>query len=196
MNKMIVMLRSTYKDSEEDIRCFDSVSACAIYFAHEARRQHAARGLTVGELFNAVVSDVALLFAFSATDKDPEEVHGGDDNTRYSCDLFSCANVKTAIANARAADEADRKRRSLRRGYEKKALAYAERIGIYEYQVNGRFLEYWAFFGKSEGWYFVRYDLDAESEVFRGANIPWCEDAEPPAFLMSETGTKYNYMVG
>lgn len=185
MNKMIVMLRSTYKDSEADIRCFDSVSACAIYFAHEARRQHAARGLTVGELFNAVVSDVALLFAFSATDKDPEEVHGGDNNTRYSWELHSCMDVKTAIANAKAKPE-----------YEKKALAYAERIGIYEYQVNGRFLEYWAFFGKSEGWYFVRYDLDAEREVFRGANIPWCMDAESPTFLKSEAGTKYNYMVG
>jgi hypothetical protein len=111
MNGTIVMLRSTYKDSEEDIRCFDSVSACAIYFAHEARRQHAARGLTVGDLFNAVVSDVALLFARAATGEDPEEVHGGGDNMRYSYELRSCADVKTAIAEARAEDEMDRKLR-------------------------------------------------------------------------------------
>lgn len=111
MKGTIVILRSTYKDSEEDIRCFDSVSACAIHFAHEARRQHAARGLTVGDLFNAVVSDVALLFAGSATGEDPEEVHGGDDNTRYSYEIHSCSDVKTAIAEARAEDETDRKRR-------------------------------------------------------------------------------------
>lgn len=106
MKGTIVILRSTYKDSEEDIRCFDSVSACAIYFAHEARKQHAARGLTVGDLFNAVVSDVALLFAGSVTTgEDPEEVHGGDDNMRYSYELHSCSDVKTAVANARGEDE-------------------------------------------------------------------------------------------
>jgi hypothetical protein len=113
MYRKIVMLRSKYKDREEDIRCFDSVSACAIYFAHEARRQHSARGLTVGDLFNAVVSDVALLFAGydSTTSEDPEEVHGGDDNMRYSYELRSCSDVKTAVADARAEDESDRKLR-------------------------------------------------------------------------------------
>lgn len=113
MNGTIVMLRSTYKDSEEDIRCFDSVSACAIHFAHEARRQYAERGLKGDDLFDAVVNDVALLFADydSTTGEDPEEVHGGDENTRYCYELHSCADVKTAVADARAEDETDRKRR-------------------------------------------------------------------------------------
>lgn len=114
MSGMIVMLRSTYKDSEEDIQLFDSVSACAIHFAHEARRQHATRGLTVGELFNAVVVDVALLFAGhdATTDKDPDEVHGGDENTTYNYELRECADVEeAAIASARDDNEADRRRR-------------------------------------------------------------------------------------
>lgn len=111
MTGTIVMLRSTYKDSEEDIRCFDSVSACAIHFAHEARRQYAQQGLKGDDLFDAVVSDVARLFADSETSQDPEEVHGGDDNTRYSCELHSCADFETAVIDARAEDEEDRKRR-------------------------------------------------------------------------------------
>lgn len=113
MNGTIVMLRSTYKDSEEDVRCFDSVSACAIHFAHEARRQYTSNGLEGDDLFDAVVQDVALLFAHydATTAKDPEEVHGGDDNTRYGCELHSCADVKTATADARAEDETDGKRR-------------------------------------------------------------------------------------
>lgn len=75
-----------------------------------------------------------------------------------------------------------------------KALAAAERLGVYEYRVNGKYMEYWSFYG-SEGWYFVRYDLDAGAEVFRGANIPW--DGETvPAFLKDEAGAKYNYMEG
>lgn len=112
-NGTIVMLRSTYKDREEDVRCFDSVSACAIHFAHEARRQYAAAGLKGDDLFDAVVQDVALLFARydATTAKDPEEVHGGDDNTRYGYELHSCADITTAIADARAEDETDKKRR-------------------------------------------------------------------------------------
>ena len=107
------MLRSTYKDSEEDIRCFDSVSACAIHFAHEARRQYAASGLEGDDLFDAVAQDVALLFARydATTAKDPEAVHGGDENTTYCYELHSCADVKMAVADARAEDETERKRR-------------------------------------------------------------------------------------
>lgn len=113
MDGKIVMLRSTYKDSEDDIRCFDSVSACAIHFAHEARRQYAAQGLRDDYLFDAVVSDVALLFAGydSTTCNDPEEVHGGDVNTNYSYELHSCTDIKTAIADARVEDEMDQKLR-------------------------------------------------------------------------------------
>lgn len=113
MNGTIVMLRSTYKDSKEDVRCFDSVSACSIAFAHEARSRYAQRGLKGDDLFDAVVNDVALLFAHydATTSEDPEEVHGGDGNTRYHYELHSCADVKTTIADARAEDETERKRR-------------------------------------------------------------------------------------
>ena len=68
---------------------------------------------------------------------------------------------------------------------------------MYEYAVNDRFMEYWSFFGKGEGWYFVGYDLGREKEVFRGANIPWDDEAQIPAFLKTEDGaTKYNYLEG
>lgn len=79
---------------------------------------------------------------------------------------------------------------------EHKALVYAEKIGVYEYKVNGNLMEYWSFYG-SEGWYFIRYDLDLGKEVFRGANIPWDASLEKPipAFLHSG-GTAYNYMQG
>lgn len=80
--------------------------------------------------------------------------------------------------------------------WEHAALVRAESIGVYEYYVNGKFMEYWSFYG-SEGWYFVRYDLEKGEETFRGANIPWDDDAKIPAFLTTETGaTKYNYMEG
>ena len=113
MNGTIVILRSTYKDSDEDVRCFDSVSACAVHFAHEARRQYASQGLKGDDLFDAVVQDVALLFAHydATTDRDPEEVHGGDENTCYCYELHSCADVKTAIADARVEDVTDREAR-------------------------------------------------------------------------------------
>lgn len=79
--------------------------------------------------------------------------------------------------------------------YDLAALKYAEKIGVTEYRVNGWYMEYWTFYGKSEGWYFVRYDLDAGREVFRGANIPW--DNEIPAFLVAPGGgLLYNYMQG
>ena len=79
------------------------------------------------------------------------------------------------------------------------ALKYAESIGVYEYKVNGRFIEYWTFYGQEEGWYFIRYDLREHREKFRGANIPWDDEAHLPAprFLRTKGGaTKYNYMVG
>ena len=79
---------------------------------------------------------------------------------------------------------------------ENKALKHAEEIGVYEYKVNGKYMEYWSFYGH-EGWYFVRYDLEAGKEVFRGANIPWDDNAGIPAFLRGGNGsTLYNYMEG
>jgi hypothetical protein len=83
--------------------------------------------------------------------------------------------------------------------WEVEALKYAESIGVYEYKVNGRFIEYWTFYGQSEGWYFVRYDLREKRERFRGANIPWDSEVclPAPGFLRTKGGaTRYNYMVG
>ena len=79
--------------------------------------------------------------------------------------------------------------------YEQKAVERAEKIGVYEFEVNGKYMEYWSFFG-SEGWYFVRHDLDQGRDVFRGANIPWDTTMGVPAFLLDEDGTHYNYMTG
>ena len=82
--------------------------------------------------------------------------------------------------------------------YDQEALKHAEEIGVIEYRVNGNLMEYWSFFG-SEGWYFIRYDLDKKKDIFRGANIP-LDSSLPqpiPAFLMTECGsTLYNYMQG
>jgi len=76
-----------------------------------------------------------------------------------------------------------------------RALIHAEYIGVYEYSVSGTIMEYWSFYGQNEGWFFVRYDLQAGREIFRGANIPWMGFI--PEFLKTETGaTRYNYMCG
>lgn len=107
MNGTIVMLQTEYKDNK-DIRCFDSVSACAIHFAREARRQYAIeKGLRGDDLFNAIVQDVALLFARydATTNVDPEEVHGGNDNTKYSFTLKTCVDLQRAKADAKIEDE-------------------------------------------------------------------------------------------
>lgn len=83
------------------------------------------------------------------------------------------------------------------RDWQNEALRRAELIGVYEYDVNGRFMEYWSFFGKGEGWYFIRYDLEKQETAFRGANIPWDDDAQIPKFLLCPNGcTRYNYKVG
>jgi len=81
---------------------------------------------------------------------------------------------------------------------EHKAIVMAEEIGVVEYKVNGTLMEYWSFYG-SEGWYFIRYDLELEKEVFRGANIPWDESLRDrvPAFLVADGGgLLYNYLQG
>ena len=81
---------------------------------------------------------------------------------------------------------------------ELRAIARAEEIGVYEWKMNGKLMEYWSFFG-SEGWYFIRYDLELEKEVFRGANIPWDGSLSNPvpAFLVADGGgLLYNYMQG
>lgn len=87
---------------------------------------------------------------------------------------------------------------ALDKEYQEKALKRAEEIGVIEYNVNLNLMEYWSFY-ESEGWYFVRYDLDSKTEVFRGANIPFNRSLPKPipAFLLSKNGgCLYNYCVG
>ena len=77
------------------------------------------------------------------------------------------------------------------------ALRHAEEIGVYEYQVNGSYMEYWSMF--DEGFYFFRTDLNTlqREEV---CHLHWVkqEGYPVPAFLLTEvTGfTKYNYFCG
>ena len=76
------------------------------------------------------------------------------------------------------------------------ALRHAEKIGVYEYQVNGCYMEYWSLF--DEGYYFFRTDLNTleREEV---CHLPWAkEDGYPiPAFLKTPEGyLKYNYFEG
>ena len=88
--------------------------------------------------------------------------------------------------------------KSRREDLEHKALIRAEALGVIEYKVNGTMMEYWSFYG-SEGWYFIRYDLELDKEVFRGANIPWDGSLSNPvpAFLVADGGgLMYNYMQG
>ena len=86
----------------------------------------------------------------------------------------------------------------LAKDYGEKALRRADEKGIIEYTVNGNLMEYWSFYD-GEGWYFVRYDLDREEEVFRGANIPFRPSLKIPipAFLRAPSGgLLYNYNIG
>lgn len=76
------------------------------------------------------------------------------------------------------------------------ALRHAEKIGVYEYEVNGSYMEYWSLF--DEGFYFFRTDLDTlqREEV---CHIHWRKDEgyPIPAFLKTNYGaTKYNYFEG
>lgn len=77
--------------------------------------------------------------------------------------------------------------------YDKMALARVEKIGVDVYEVNGKYLEYWSYFG-TEGFYFVRHDLDSGKDVLRKQCIP---DGMVPRFLCDgELRPKYNYMKG
>ena len=77
------------------------------------------------------------------------------------------------------------------------ALRHAEKIGVYEYQVNKNYMEYWSLY--DEGFYFFRTDLNTleREEV---CHLHWVkgEGYPVPAFLLTEvTGyTKYNYFCG
>ena len=76
------------------------------------------------------------------------------------------------------------------------ALRHAEEIGVYEYKVNGSYMEYWSLF--DEGFYFFRTDLNTleREEV---CHLHWVkEEGYPvPSFLHTPEGyTKYNYFCG
>lgn len=79
--------------------------------------------------------------------------------------------------------------------YEQKALRRAEQIGVYEYAVHGNRMEYLSFFGQEEGWYYIVFDLETDTEIYREKAFPWMGFI--PYWLKSETGaTRYNYMEG
>lgn len=80
--------------------------------------------------------------------------------------------------------------------YNQKALIYAEKFGIYEYKVNGKYMEYWSLY--EEGFYFWRVNLDTNGKSLV-CHLEWHkDDGFPiPAFLLTETGaTLYNYFCG
>lgn len=80
--------------------------------------------------------------------------------------------------------------------YKEKALRYAEDHGIYEYQVNEKYMEYWSLY--DEGFYFYRVNLDTLG-CMQVCHLEWHkEDGIPvPAFLKTKSGaTKYNYFCG
>lgn len=115
----------------------------------------------------------------------------GTENSFCPCPAFGLACDTVNFYAERVAEPWNK------REWKAEALRHAETIGVYEYAVNDRFMEYWSFFGKGEGWYFIRYDLGRGKEVFRGANIPWDDEARVPSFLKTAEGlTKYNYMEG
>ena len=84
--------------------------------------------------------------------------------------------------------------RRIRNPYERKALLYAEQIGIYEYSVNAEFIEYWSLY--DEGFIFVKRNLDTGTET-RELRIPWTGTDCIPDFLRGKFGgTLYNYFCG
>lgn len=120
----------------------------------------------------------------------------GEELLRFFEELRGDKDVSRALANYNALLIASGVLTEEKKVYTAKARERAEAIGVTEYSVNGRFMEYWSFYG-SEGWYFVRHDLDKGEDVFRGANIPFGEDSPIPAFLLTKTGaTLYNCCLG
>ena len=77
------------------------------------------------------------------------------------------------------------------------ALKYAEKHGIYEYNVNKNYMEYWSLY--EEGFYFFRVNLNTEGRLLV-CHLEWHKEDEipVPAFLMDEVtkATKYNYFCG
>lgn len=120
----------------------------------------------------------------------------GEELLKFFEELRSDKDVSRSLANYNALLIASGVLTEEKKSYTSKAREWAEAIGVTEYNVNGRFMEYWSFYG-GLGWYFVRHDLDKGEDVFRGANIPFGEDSPIPAFLLTKTGaTLYNCCLG
>ena len=103
----VIDVNCTYKDSEETHQLFDSVSAAAVWFAHEVRKNLKDSGVKdCNEIFDEGARQVALLFVrySDQIDKDPEEVNGGDEHCRYGFEL----SVITDLATAKEIGKGDR----------------------------------------------------------------------------------------
>lgn len=94
----VIDISCTCKDSEETHQLFDSVSAAAVWFAHEVRKSLLLNGCTEEEIFDEVARQAALLFARYGvqTDKDPDEVNGGDEHRLYGFELKEITDLATA----------------------------------------------------------------------------------------------------
>lgn len=94
----VIDVNCTYKDSEETHQLFDSVSAAAVWFAHEVRKNLLVNRCTEEEVFDEVARQVALLFVRydDQTDKDPDEVNGGDEHCRYGFEPKEITDLATA----------------------------------------------------------------------------------------------------
>lgn len=102
----VVDIVCEYKGSEESHQLFTSVSAAAVQFAHEVRRNLPAN-MDAEEVFDRVAVQVALLFADygTKTPNDPDETDGGDPHCRYSLSVEDVIGLTEAKANARKVDE-------------------------------------------------------------------------------------------
>ena len=102
MTGNIVVLNSDFDGTEEEPQLFDSVSSAAVWFAHEMLRNVTGGKRLSGvneAAFNAVVTDVALLFAGydRTTEKDPDEVHGGNERKRWNFGLDHVSSVEEVV---------------------------------------------------------------------------------------------------
>lgn len=103
----VVDITCEYKDSAESHQLFDSISAAAVWFAHEVRKNLLVNRCTEEEVFDEVARQVALLFADyeTITPNDPEETDGGDPDCRYGVSVMDVTGLEEAKANARKVDE-------------------------------------------------------------------------------------------
>ena len=100
----VIDISCTYKDSEETHQLFDSVSAAAVWFAHEVRDNLKDGGVKgEGEILDEVARQVALLVVHydDQTGKDPDEVNGGDEHCRYGFEPKEITDLETAKKEGR-----------------------------------------------------------------------------------------------